>query len=62
MNGRFLRGSILAQGDIDIWDVMRTIKYSEFDGDIYLEYEGMEECSYGTRLSFANMKRIYNEV
>ena len=62
VNGSFLRGSILAQGDIDIWDVMRTIKNSSFDGDIYLEYEGMEECEYGTQVSFSNMKRIYNEV
>ena len=62
VNGTFLRGSILAQGDIDIWDVMRTIKNSAFDGDIYLEYEGMEECEYGTHVSFANMKRIYHEV
>ena len=62
VNGTFLRGSILAQGDIDIWDVMRTIKTSSFDGDIYLEYEGMEECEYGAAVSFSNMKRIYNEV
>ncbi|MBE6593085.1 MAG: sugar phosphate isomerase/epimerase [Ruminococcaceae bacterium] len=62
VNGSFLRGSILAQGDIDIWDVMRTVKNSSFDGDIYLEYEGMEECEYGTHVSFSNMKRIYNEV
>lgn len=62
VNGTFLRGSILGQGDIDIWDVMRTVKNSDFNGDIYLEYEGMEECEYGTHVSFANMKRIYNEV
>ena len=62
VNGRFLRGSILAQGDIDIWDVMRTVKSSSFDGDIYLEYEGMEECEYGTHVSFSNMKRIWGEV
>lgn len=62
VNGTFLRGSILAQGDIDIWDVMRTVKYSDFDGDIYLEYEGMEECEYGTQVSFSNMKRIFGEV
>ncbi len=62
VNGTFLRGSILAQGDIDIWDVMRTVKNSAFDGDIYLEYEGMEECEYGTAVSFANMKRIFGEV
>ena len=62
VNGTFLRGSILAQGDIDIWDIMRTVKTSDFDGDIYLEYEGMEECEYGTHVSFSNMKRIYDEV
>ena len=62
VNGTFLRGSILAQGDIDIWDVMRTVKTSGFDGDIYLEYEGMEECEYGTHVSFSNMKRIWSEV
>jgi sugar phosphate isomerase/epimerase len=62
VNGTFLRGSIFAQGDIDVWDVMRTVKTSGFDGDIYLEYEGMEECEYGTAVSFANMKRIYGEV
>lgn len=62
VNGTFLRGSILGQGDIDIWNVMKTIKESDFDGDFYLEYEGMEECEYGTAVSFANMKRIYGEV
>ena len=55
VNGRYLRGSILAQGDIDMWDVMKTIKNSSFDGNIFMEYEGMEECDYGTRVSFANM-------
>ncbi|MBE6895505.1 MAG: sugar phosphate isomerase/epimerase [Ruminococcaceae bacterium] len=62
VNGTYLRGSILAQGDIDMWDVMRTIKNSSFDGNIFLEYEGMEECDYGTRVSFSNMKRIWGEV
>lgn len=62
VNGNYLRGSILAQGDLDIWDIMRTIKRSGFNGNIFLEYEGMEECYYGTRVSFANMKRIWDEV
>ena len=62
VNGTFLRGAILGQGDIDIWDVMRSIKAANYEGDIFLEYEGMEECEYGTEVSFANMKRIYGEV
>lgn len=59
VNGTFLRGSILAQGDVDIWDVISTIRGSSFDGDVYLEYEGMEECEYGTAVSFSNLKRIW---
>ena len=62
VNGTFLRGSILAQGDIDIWNIMHTVRTSGFDGDMFLEYEGMEECEYGTQVSFSNMKRIYGEV
>ena len=61
-NGTYLRGSILGQGDIDIWDVMHTIKSSGFDGNIFLEYEGMEECMYATSVSLDNMKRIWNEM
>ena len=61
-NGTYLRGSILAQGDIDIWSVMKTIKNSGYDGNIFLEYEGMEDCLYATSVSLSNMKRIWNEV
>jgi len=61
-NGTYLRGSILGQGDIDIWDIMRTVKQSGFEGNIFLEYEGMEECMYATSVSLNNMKRIWDEV
>lgn len=61
-NGTFLRGSILAQGDLDMWSIIKTIKNSGYDGNIFLEYEGMEECLYATSVSLANMKRIWDEV
>lgn len=61
-NGTFLRGSILAQGDLDMWSIIKTVKNSGYDGNIFLEYEGMEECLYATSVSLANMKRIWNEV
>ena len=61
-NGTFLRGSILAQGDLDIWRIMKTVRESGYDGTLFLEYEGMEECRYATSVSLANMKRIWNEV
>lgn len=62
VNGKYLRGSILAQGDLDIYSIIGTIKHSDFDGNIYIEYEGMEESFYGTKVSFDNMKRIWQKV
>lgn len=60
--GKYLRGSILGQGDLDIPAVIRTIKTSGFDGNIFIEFEGMEDCLYGTKVSLDNLKRIWAEV
>jgi sugar phosphate isomerase/epimerase len=62
VGGRYLRGSILGQGDLDIYGIIGEIKASGFDGNIFIEYEGMEDCRYGTKVSLDNLKRIYNEV
>ena len=58
--GKYLRGSILAQGDLDMYKIIGDIKKSGFDGYIFVEFEGMEDCLYGTRVSLDNLKRIYN--
>ena len=60
--GQYLRGSITGQGDLDMVDIIRCVKESGFDGNIYVEYEGMEDCLYGTKVSLDNVKRIYAEV
>lgn len=60
--GSYLRGSILAQGDLDIHLIVSILKQSGFAGNIFIEYEGMEDCEYGTKVSFDNLKRIWNEV
>ena len=49
--GSYLRGSILAQGDLDIHLIISILKQSGFDGSIFIEYEGMEDCEYGTKIS-----------
>ena len=58
-HGAYLRGSILNQGDMRIGRIARLIKQSGFDGDVYLEYEGMEDCFYGTTVGFNNMKKLF---
>ena len=62
VSGKYLRGSIMGQGDLDIPTIMGLIKQPGFDGNIYIEFEGMEDCLYGTKVSLDNMIRIYDSV
>lgn len=61
-HGAYLRGSILGQGDMRINRIAQIIKQSEFNGDIYLEYEGMEDCYYGTKIGFENIKKYMKNI
>lgn len=56
--GDLLRGSIIGQGDIDLWGILGIIKSSEFDGYITIEFEGMEPCKLATEQGF----RLANEI
>jgi len=61
VGGQYLRGSIFGQGDLDTPDIIRSVKSSGFNGNIYIEYEGMEDCYYGTKVSLDNLKRMWLE-
>ena len=43
-----LRGSILAQGDLNIGEIIATIKQSGFEGYVSIEFEGMEDPRAGS--------------
>ncbi|WP_420850641.1 sugar phosphate isomerase/epimerase family protein [Paenibacillus lutrae] len=60
--GNYLRGAIAGQGDIDMWEVLRVVKESGYDGYLSIEFEGMEECKQGSRIALENVKRIWAEV
>ena len=60
--GKYLRGSILAQGDLDIWAILGELKKAGFDGNLMIEFEGLEEPAYATAVSLQNARRIWNEV
>ena len=57
-----LRGSILGQGDMDVWEILRLIKHSGFDGYISLEFEGMEPCERATAIGLSMAKAILERV
>ena len=60
--GNYLRGAIAGQGDLDMYEIIRSIKESGYDGFLSIEYEGMEDCAKGTKIAFENVKRIWDEV
>ena len=60
--GKYLRGAILAQGDLDMWSILHSIKSSGYDGDIVIEFEGLEDAPYASAVGMQNARRIWNEV
>ena len=37
-SGNFLRGAISGQGDLDLWEILRIVKQSGYDGYLSIEY------------------------
>lgn len=62
LHGRYLRGAILGQGDLDVWAMLGAIKNAGFDGPLVIEFEGLEEARYATSVSLSNARRIWNQV
>ncbi|HEU5140163.1 MAG TPA: sugar phosphate isomerase/epimerase family protein [Bacillales bacterium] len=60
--GDFLRGAIVGQGDIDIWETIRVVKDFGYDGYVSVEFEGMEDCRTGSKIGMDNLRRILEEV
>lgn len=61
-SGNYLRGAIVGQGDIDMPEVIRLIKTSGYDGYISIEFEGKEDCKWGTLTGLNNARRLWDEV
>jgi sugar phosphate isomerase/epimerase len=60
--GNYLKGAIVGHGDIDMWEVLRRIKQSGYDGYLSIEFEGMEDCQVGTKLGLDNALNIWNHI
>ncbi len=60
--GKYLRGAIVGNGDLDTWSVAKSIKESGYDGFASIEFEGHEDCLIGCSRGIANAKRIYAEA
>lgn len=60
--GKYLRGAILGQGDLDIYASLKALKDANYDGPIAIEFEGLEDGLYATAISLTNARRIWDEV
>lgn len=60
--GKYLRGAIVGQGDINMRSVIKSVKDSDYDGFVSIEFEGHEDCLIGCRRGIGNAIRLYNEA
>lgn len=60
--GKYLRGSILGQGDLDVLSALRALKRAGYDGPIAVEFEGMEGPKYASAVSVMNARRMLEEA
>ncbi|WP_419890669.1 sugar phosphate isomerase/epimerase family protein [Paenibacillus xylanexedens] len=61
-HGNYLRGAIVGHGDIDMPEVFRVLKQSDYDGYISVEFEGMEDCKTASRIAMDNVRRLWVEA
>ncbi len=59
--GNYLRGAIIGQGNVNVYDCLREIKESGYSGFISVEFEGMEDCLKGIRIGTDNLRRFLGE-
>lgn len=60
--GNYLRGAIVGHGDIDMREIVKIIKQSGYDGYVSVEFEGLEECKKGSKISMDNLQRLWEEA
>ncbi len=56
--GKYLRGAIVGNGDLDLWSIGAAIRESGYDGFVSIEFEGHEDCLIGCARGAANARRL----
>ena len=60
--GYWLRGAIFNEGDLNVRQVLKSVREAGYDGSISLEFEGLEECRMASADSLKNIQRLWDEV
>ena len=54
--GRFLRGAVTGEGDVNLPAIVKILKANNYDGFLSIEYEGKEECKAGCIRALQNVR------
>ena len=60
--GKYLRGAIIGHGDVPVVQCLRALRLAGYDGDIAIEFEGMEHSLDGVRIGLANLRKYIEMV
>lgn len=58
IHNNYLRGAIVGHGEIDVKRIMGCIKDYGYDGNVTIEFEGMEDCFVGSKIGMDNVRRL----
>ena len=58
LHGRYLRGAVTGDGDVDLPAICKIIRKSGYDGYLSIEYEGREECKFACTRAFKNVTEL----
>jgi sugar phosphate isomerase/epimerase len=59
-HGRFLRGAITGDGDVNLDAIVKIIKNAGYKGFLSIEYEGWEECRSACTRALKNVQELLN--
>lgn len=61
-SGNRIRGAIVGHGSVPIRQCLGILKYAGFDGDISIEFEGLEEPELALTIGLQNLRRYWKEL
>lgn len=56
--GRFIRGAITGDGDVNLAGIVKILKANNYDGFLSIEYEGWDECKSSCIRALKNVRAL----
>ncbi|MBR6620670.1 MAG: sugar phosphate isomerase/epimerase [Clostridia bacterium] len=59
--GEYLRGAVVGQGNVPVYQCIQTLKRSGYEGYVSIEFEGVEDNLWAIKTGLENLKRYAAE-